>query len=146
MNDLRCNPSLMQLTESTAMLRHFEYPTTWPVSDVLHEKFFTTHPRMQAGDKVTICRFDRRDFNESGAKLLEIADVRVLEVKQREYVKLGLVGQVIYFTEQGEDGSVAKFRVERGQAGKFKLMNGETVLETFGSKAEAEAALHRIAA
>lgn len=145
MNDLRCNPQLMQLTESTAMLRHFEYPTTWPLSDLLHEQFFTTHPRLQAGDKITLCRFDRKDFNESSAKLLEVADVRVLEVKQKEYVKLGLVGEILYFTEK-EEGSVASLRVERGQSGKFRLMNGQQLVETFGSKKEAEDALHRIAA
>lgn len=146
MNDLRCNATMMQLTESTALLRHFEYPTTWPVSDLLHERFFITHPRLQAGDKITICRFDRKDFNDSAAKLLEIADVRVLEVKQREYVKLGLVGDVLYFTEKEEGGSVTRLRVERGQAGKFRLMNGEELVETFGSKKEAEDALHRVAA
>lgn len=146
MNDLRCNAQMMQLTESTAMLRHFEYPTTWPVSDLLHEKFFITHPRLQAGDKITICRFDHKDFNDSKAKLLEIADVRVLEVKQREFVKLGLVGEVLYFAEKEEGGSVASLRVERGQSGKFRLMNGEQLVETFGSKREAEDALHRIAA
>lgn len=146
MNDLRCNATMMQLTESTALLRHFEYPTTWPVSDLLHERFFITHPRLQAGDKITICRFDRKDFNDSAAKLLEIADVRVLEVKQREYVKLGLVGDVLHFTEKEEGGSVTRLRVERGQAGKFRLMNGEELVETFGSKKEAEDALHRVAA
>lgn len=146
MNDLRCNASLMQLTESTAMLRHFEYPTTWPVSDVLHEKFFITHPRLQAGDKITICRFDSKDFNSPKAKLLELADVRVLEVNSREFVKLGLVGDVLYFSEKEEGGSVSRMRVERGQSGKFRLMNGEELVETFGSKKEAEEALHRIAA
>lgn len=146
MNDLRCNPQMMQLSESTAMLRHFEYPTTWPVSDVLHEKFFITHPRLQAGDRITICRFDSRDFNASTAKLLETADVRVLEVKPREYVKLGLVGEVLYFTERNDEAGVSKMRVERGQSGKFRLMNGEELVETFGSKKEAEDALHRIAA
>lgn len=145
MNDLRCNPQMMQLSESTAMLRHFEYPTTWPVSDVLHEKFFITHGRLQAGDRITICRFDSRDFNASTAKLLETADVRVLEVKHREYVKLGLVGEVLYFTER-EESVVSKMRVERGQSGKFRLMNGEELVETFGSKKEAEDALLRIAA
>src|SRR5258705_297281 len=87
-NDLRCNAQMMQLTESTAMLRHFEYPTTWPVADLLHEKFFITHPRLQAGDKITICRFDTKDFNASTAKLLELAEIRVIETKQREYVRL----------------------------------------------------------
>lgn len=146
MNDLRCNPALMQLTESTAMLRHFEYPTTWPITDLLHEQFFITHPRLQAGDKITLCRFDRKDFNDKAAKLLEVADVRVLEVKSREYVKLGLVGSVLYFTEQDGSGSVSRLHVERGQAGKFKLMNGDEVIETFGSKKEADDAMLRIAA
>lgn len=145
MNDLRCNATMMQLTESTAMLRHFEYPTTWPVTDLLHEKFFITHPRLQAGDKITICRFDRRDFNETKAKLLEIADVRVLEVSQREYVKLGIVGEILYFTEKEDGGSVASLRVERGQSGKFRLMKGEELVETYGSKVEATQALQRIA-
>lgn len=146
MNDLRCNAQMMQLTESTAMLRHFEYPTTWPVTDLLHERFFITHPRLQAGDKITICRFDRRDFNTADAKLLEVADVRVLEVKQREYVKLGLVGDILYFAEKEDGGSIPQMRVERGQSGKFRLMKGEELVETYGSKKEAEDALHRIAA
>lgn len=145
MNDLRCQPTMMQLTESTAMLRHFEYPTTWPIADLLNEKFFITHPRLQAGDKITICRFDTKDFNEKTAKLLEIADVRVLEVKQREFVKIGIVGDVIFFGEQKE-GTVSRMHVARGQSGKFKLMSGEDEIEVFGSKAEADAALLRIAA
>lgn len=145
MTDLRCNPTLMQLTESTAMLRHFEYPTTWPVADVLHETFFITHPRLQAGDKITICRFNTKDFNEKTAKLLEIADVRVLEVKAREYVKIGIVGSILYFGEQ-EPGSVGSLHVQRGQSGKFKLMSGDVEMEVFGSKAEADAALLRLAA
>ena len=146
MNDLRCNAALMQLTESTALLRHFEYPTTWPVTDLLHERFFISHPRLQAGDKITICRFDRKDFNNSAAKLLEVADVRVLESKHREFVKLGLVGTILYFGEQETGGSVTQLHVERGQSGKFRLMKGEELVETFGSKKEAEEALQRIAA
>jgi hypothetical protein len=148
MNDLRCDARLMQLTESTAMLRHFEYPTTWPVSDLLHEKFFTTHPRLQAGDKITICRFNTKNFNEATAKLLEIGDVRVLEVKNREYVNLGLVGEILYFGERAnaDGGSIDRLHVQRGQSGKFKLMSGDTEMEVFGSKAEADAALLRIAA
>lgn len=145
MADLRCNPSLMQLTESTAMLRHFEYPTTWPISDLLNEKFFTTHPRLQAGDKITLCRFNTKDFNEKDAKLLEIADVRVLEVKGREYVRLGIVGDVLFFGPQ-EPGSVGSLHVQRGQSGRFKLMSGDDEIEVFGSKAEADAALERMAA
>jgi hypothetical protein len=46
----------------------------------------------------------------------------------------------------GDGVAKGAYEVRRGQSGKFKLMNGEEMIQEFGSKIEAEAALKKVAA
>jgi hypothetical protein len=142
--ELRCNPMNMQLNQSVGRLKEFVYSTTWPVHELLHETFFITQANMLPGDKITLLRFERKDFNDPTNPLLEELTVRVVKSKQRETVTVAPIGQVVYFYEQKDEPG--NFHVERGQSGKFKLMKGDDVVETFGSKQEAELALQKLAA
>lgn len=145
MNDLRCRADNMQCWEGSGIIQKFSYPTTWPLTDVINDKFFLTYQGLKAGATIEIVRYDRKDFRNDDAEILEDAVVRVIKVKPREFVTLALIGKIVYHT-QTQNETISNMHVRRGQSGKFRVMNGDEMVEEFGSKNEAEEALRQMIA
>lgn len=140
MNDLRARAIDVCMSDSMPFSQRWTCKTTWPLADVLHDQYFLNlRQTLRAGDTIRISRFDRHDSNDRDAKCLETCEVIVCESgPAATAVKIGVIGQVIMLADSSAPGG---YEVRRGQAGKFKLMAGEEVVQEFGSKAEAEAAL-----
>lgn len=142
MSDVRARPLDVCMSDTMPFAQRWCCKTTWPLADVLNEEYFLNlRQTLRAGDTIRISRFDRNDSNDRDAKLLETCEVIVASSGPTALaVKIAVIGQVVILDDAA---SVGAFEVRRGQAGKFKLMQGDDVLEEFGSKAEAEAALNK---
>jgi hypothetical protein len=140
--DLRARPLDVCMSDSMPFAQRWTCRTTWPLSEVLNDQYFLNmRQTLRAGDMIRICRFDRIDSNEKDARLLETCEVIIAKSgPAATAVELAVVGQVVILGDGPARGS---YEVRRGQAGKFKLMAGEEVVQEFGSKAEAEAALNK---
>jgi hypothetical protein len=138
--ELRARPIDFCMSDSMPFCQRWVCKTTWPLADILNDEFFLTmRQSLKAGDTIRLSRFDRNDANSPEAKLLETCEVIVAASGQTALkVPVAVIGVVIIL---GDGPSMASYEVRRGQAGKFKLMQGEEVLQEFGSKAECEAAL-----
>lgn len=139
MSDLRARPLDVIMSESMPFMQRWHCRTTWPLTDILNDQYFLNLRNvLHSGDTIRICRFDRNDSNDRKAKMLETCEVAVLSSGPAEVaVPLAVISEVLIMG----DGEVDAYSVRRGQAGKFKLMKGEEVIQEFGSKAECEAAL-----
>lgn len=142
MTDLRARPLDVCMSDSMPFAQRWTCRTTWPLADVLNNQFFLNmRQTLRAGDMIRICRFDRMDSNDKDARLLETCEVIIVKSGgAATAVEIAVVGQVVVLGDGPASGS---YEVRRGQAGKFKLMNGEEVVQEFGSKAEAEAAMNK---
>ena len=141
MSDLRARPIDFCMSDSMPFCQRWVCKTTWPLVDVLNDEFLLTmRQTLKAGDTIRLSRFDRNDANSPEAKLLETCEVIIgASGPAALRVPIAVIGQVVVLG----DGPTSALEVRRGQAGKFKLMQGEEVVEEFGSKAEAEAALNK---
>jgi hypothetical protein len=142
MSDLRARPLDVCMSDSMPFAQRWTCRTTWPLADVLNDEYFLNmRQTLRAGDMIRICRFDRMDSNDKDTRLLETCEVIIVKSgAAATAVELAVVGQVVVLNEGEAKGA---YEVRRGQAGKFKLMSGEDVVQEFGSKAEAEAALNK---
>lgn len=142
MSDLRARPLDVCMSDSMPFAQRWTCRTTWPLADVLNEHFFLNmRQSLKAGDMIRICRFDRIDSNEKDTRLLETCEVIIVKSgASATAVELAVVGQVVILGDGMARGS---FEVRRGQAGKFKLMDGEAVVAEYGSKKEADDALNK---
>lgn len=142
MSDLRARPIDFCMSDSMPFCQRWVCKTTWPLGEVLNDEFFLTmRQSLKAGDTIRLSRFDRNDANSPDAKLLETCEVIVgASGPAAVSVPIAVIGQVVILNDAAHVGA---YEVRRGQAGKFKLMQGDDVLEEFGSKAEAEAALNK---
>lgn len=138
--ELRARPLDVCMSDTMPFAQRWCCKTTWPLGDVLNGDFFlNVRQSVRAGDTIRICRFDRNDPNDRETKLLETCEVIVVSSGPTALkVEIAVIGQVVIL---GDGPSLASYEVRRGQAGKFKLMQGDQTVEEFGSKAEAEAAL-----
>jgi hypothetical protein len=138
--ELRARALDFCMSDSMPFCQRWVCKTTWPLADVLNDEFFLTmRQTLKAGDTIRLSRFDRNDANSPDAKLLETCEVIICASGPSALkVPIAVIGQVIIL---GDGPSVGAYEVRRGQAGKFKLMAGEELVQEFGSKAEAEAAL-----
>lgn len=145
MNDLRARPLDVCMSDAMPFAQRWACKTTWPLADVLNDEYFLNlRQTLRAGDTIRISRFDRMDSNDRDARLLETCEVIVVSSgPAAQKVEIGVIGQVILL----EDGPAAQsYEVRRGQAGKFKLMRGDDLVQEFGSKREADEALERLQA
>lgn len=142
MSDLRARPLDVCMSDSMPFAQRWTCRTTWPLADVLNDQFFLNmRQTLRAGDMIRLCRFDRIDSNDKDARLLETCEVIIAKSGPvATAVELAVVGQVVILGDGTPKGA---YEVRRGQAGKFKLMDGENVVQEFGSKAEADAALNK---
>lgn len=142
MSDLRARPLDVCMSDTMPFAQRWTCKTTWPLADVLNDEYFLNlRQTLRAGDTIRISRFDRNDCNDRDATLLETCEVIVVASGPTALaVKLAVIGQVVIL---GDAGSQGAYEVRRGQAGKFKLMAGEELVQEYGSKAEAEAALNK---
>lgn len=133
------------MSDSMPFQQHWEARTTWPLVEALTEEFFLPVRNMlRPGDAITLCRYDKNDPYHRDVKLLEVATVRVIASSaDAKAVPLALVGEIARLAGAAPE---RQLHVARGQAGKFKIMEGETVVEEFGSKVEADDALKKLAA
>lgn len=140
MSDLRARPLDVIMADHTPFGQRWSCKTTWPLGDVLNNEYFLNMRReFHAGDTVRISRFDRNDPNDRAAKMLETCEIIVVSSGPAVLaVEIALIGPVVVL---GDGPSMAAYEVRRGQAGKFKLMAGEEVIQEFGSKKEADDAL-----
>jgi hypothetical protein len=142
MSDLRARPLDVCMSDTMPFAHRWTCKTTWPLADVLNDEYFLNlRQTLRAGDTVRISRFDRADSNDRDATLLETCEVIVVKSGPAALaVPLAVIGQVVILDNANSPGV---YEVRRGQAGKFKLMAGEELVQEFGSKAEAEAALNK---
>lgn len=142
MSDLRARPLDVCMSDTMPFAQRWTCKTTWPLADVLNDEYFLNlRQTLRAGDTIRISRFDRNDSNDREATLLETCEVIVVKSGPSALaVPLAVIGQVVMLDSASSPGA---YEVRRGQAGKFKLMAGEEVVQEFGSKAEAEAALNK---
>jgi hypothetical protein len=140
MKDLRARALDVCMSDSMPFAQRWTCRTTWPLADILNNEYFLNmRQTLRAGDMIRICRFDRIDSNDKDARLLETCEVIVAKSgPAATAVEIAVVGQVVIL---GDGVAKDGYEVRRGQAGKFKLMRGDDVVEEFGSKAEAEAAM-----
>ncbi|MCK1367622.1 hypothetical protein [Bradyrhizobium sp. 62] len=140
MSDLRARPLDVCMSDSMPFAQRWTCRTTWPLADVLNDEYFLNmRQTLRAGDMIRICRFDRIDSNEKDARLLETCEVIIAKSSPTATaVELAVVGQIVILGDGPVKGG---YEVRRGQAGKFKLMEGENIIQEYGSKAEADAAL-----
>lgn len=152
MDELRCKSGDLCMSDAAPFQQHWECRTTWPLADVIHDKYFLPmRNQLRSGDSITLCRYDAADPSHQKLKLLEVANVRVLSAgMSAETVPLAVIGGIEDFSaESTEQDQKPKneLAVAKGFAGKWRVVRGDTLIEEFGSKAEAEAALaQRIAA
>jgi hypothetical protein len=141
MSDLRARPLDVCMSDSMPFAQRWTCRTTWPLADVLNDQYFLNmRQTLRAGDMIRICRFDRTD-NDKDARLLETCEVIITKSNAAATaVELAVVGQVVILGDGVPKGA---YEVRRGQAGKFKLMDGENVVAEYGSKLEAETALNK---
>ncbi len=142
MSDLRARPLDVCMSDSMPFAQRWTCRTTWPLADVLNDEYFLNmRQTLRAGDMIRICRFDRTDSNDKDARLLETCEVIIAKSgAAATAVELAVVGQVVILGDGVPRGA---YEVRRGQAGKFKLMDGENVVQEFGSKKEADDALNK---
>lgn len=140
---LRARPLDVCMSDSMPFAQRWTCRTTWPLADVLNDEYFLNmRQTLRAGDTIRISRFDRMDSNDRDTSLLETCEVIIISSgASATAVKLAVIGQVIILNDSSVPSGALEVR--RGQAGKFKLMAGEEVIQEFGSKAEAEAALNK---
>lgn len=145
MNEYRLKPTDICMADAMPWQQHWEARTTWPLAEVLHDKFFLNmRTQLRAGDAITLCRYSGTDPTHRNVKLLEVATLRVIEAGERaEAVPIALIGEISTFGDSPAPS--APLTVARGFAGKFRLMAGEDLVEEFGSKGEADAALAKLA-
>jgi hypothetical protein len=141
--DLRARPLDVCMSDSMPFAQRWTCRTTWPLADILNDNYFLNmRQTLRAGDTIRISRFDRMDSNDKDTSLLETCEVIIVSSgAAATAVKLAVIGQVIILGDSSTPSG--SYEVRRGQAGKFKLMAGEEVVQEFGSKAEAEAALNK---
>lgn len=140
--ELRARPLDVCMSDSMPFAQRWHCRTTWPLADILNESYFLNLRReLRAGDTIRISRFDRNDSADRETKLLETCEVIVVSSgPDKTAVEIAVIGPVILL---GDGPAMGTYEVRRGQSGKFKLMNGEELVQEFGSKSEAEAALKR---
>lgn len=140
MSDLRARALDICMSDSMPFCQRWACKTTFPLEDVLNESYFLNmRQSLKAGDTIRLSRFDRNDANDRDAKMLETCEIIVVSSgPTATAVKIAVIGQVIVM-----DDAPAGYEVRRGQAGKFKLMRGDDLIEEFGNKADAEAALNK---
>lgn len=144
MSELRAKPSDLCMADAMPFNQHYEYRTTWPLSELLHDRFFLpVRDQLRAGDQITLCRFDSTD--ERSKQLVEIVAVRVKRAgRGHDTVPLHAIGRVEIVAEAGQ--AAGALSVARGFAGKWRVMKGETLVSEYGSRVEAEEAMNRLAA
>lgn len=140
MSDLRARPLDVCMSDAMPHSQRWACKTTFPLADVLNDEYFLNmRQSLRAGDTIRVSRFDRNDANDRDAKMLETCEIIVVSSgPAATAVKIAIIGQVIVM-----DDAPPGYEVRRGQAGKFKLMHGEEVVEEFGNKHDAEAALNK---
>lgn len=145
-DDVRALPGNLCMSDSMSFQQHWEYRTTWPLTEILTDDFFVgMRNQFRPGDRIEFCRYDGvLNPSHVGLKVLEIATARVIEVRN-DAVPLAIVGEIWVLPGQ-EEVSRQGYSVQRGFAGKFRIMEGEKLIEEFGSKAEAEAELKKLMA
>jgi hypothetical protein len=138
--ELRARPLDVCMSDAMPFAQRWTCRTTWPLADVLNEQYFLNLRQiLRAGDTIRISRFDRNDSNDRATKLLETCEVIIVSSgPTAQAVELAVIGPVIIL---GDGPAMGTYEVRRGQSGKFKLMRGEEIVQEFGSKGEAEAAL-----
>ncbi len=140
MSDLRARPLDVCMSDTMPFSQRWACKTTFPLADVLNDQYFLNmRQSLRAGDTIRISRFDRNDANDRDAKMLETCEIIIVSSgPAAQAVKIAVIGQVIVM-----DDAPAGYEVRRGQAGKFKLMHGDELVEEFGNKQDAEAALSK---
>lgn len=96
MNDYRARTQDLCMGEPSPFQQKWEYRTVYPLEDVINSRFFLpVRDTLRAGDSITLCRFDTNDFNSREAKLLEVADVRVVcSGRAHDVVELHVRGEI----------------------------------------------------
>jgi hypothetical protein len=140
MSDLRARPLDVCMADTMPFAQQWACKTTWPLADVLNNSYFLNmRQSLRAGDTMRISRFDRNDSNDRDAKALETCEVIIISSGPlAEAVEIALIGPVILL---GDAPSMAAYEVRRGNAGKFRLTKGDELIQEYGSRAEADAAL-----
>ena len=77
-NEYRAKASDLCMSEAMPFQQQFQYRTTLPLKDVVHEKFFLpVAANLRAGDQIRMVSYDR----PAGGSVLELVDVIVIEKK-----------------------------------------------------------------
>jgi hypothetical protein len=142
MTEKRAKPG--DLCKGDAFQRHYQYRTTWPLSELLHDKFFLPlRDYLFSGDTITLCRFDGMSVNMTDINVLEVVTVIVINSgRGKDRVPLAVLGDVMMVGDQ--QPPAAPYRVEAIKSGKAKLMKGDVLIQEYGSKSEADAAMKQL--
>lgn len=94
MNEYRAKANDLCMADAMPFHQHFEYRTTLPLDDALHDQFFLpVANNLRPGDEVTLVSYDRPPGPRHDARIVEIATVRVVE-KGRDRVELHRIGDI----------------------------------------------------
>lgn len=95
MNEYRAKAQDLCMAEAMPWHQHFEYRTTLPVRDVVHDAFFLpVAGNLRVGDRIEIVGYDRPPGPHHAARVVEIAAVRVVD-KRSDAVELFQVGETV---------------------------------------------------
>lgn len=110
MNDHRARPADLCMSDAMPWQQHWEYRTTLPLADILHERFFLpVRTTLRPGDSVTFCRYDMQDVTHKRCRLLEIATARVVASGEKaEAVPLFVIGGIQRIEPEASEAPKAK--------------------------------------
>lgn len=94
MSDYRAKAQDLCMADAMPFNQHFEYRTTLPLVEVIHDRFFLpVAGNLRAGDLINLVSFDRPVGPQHNGRVVEIATVRVVE-KRADAVELFQVGEM----------------------------------------------------
>lgn len=138
-SELRARPTDFCMSDYMSFQQSWQYRTTWPLADVLHDQFFMPmRASLRSGDQITLCRYNGIDQNHRDIELLEWVKVIIAYSRpDAQFVSFSRMSEIVIV-----GGVKAKdYKITAGKNGKHVLMNGDAVVREYGSKGEAEAAL-----
>lgn len=101
MNEYRARAQDLCMADAMPFHQHFEYRTTLPLAEVLHERFFLpVANNLRVGDQITLLSYDRPQGPQHNGRVLEIATARVVE-KRADAIELFTVGEVAHVPRPG---------------------------------------------
>ncbi len=124
----RLKPGDITMADAMPFQQHFEARTALPLERVINDQWLLNQrDQIYAGDVISVCRMDVLTSDRRGARLLEVATVRVVEITANA-VRLHLIGEIEVLPEaEGAMKDAPSSDVEQHSDGTWTIKwNGPT--------------------